>query len=77
MSIFSSISASSDSEDLITIDDGLKSVTAVSGASSIKSLTLHDACPKDAPKVAKGLIVADCLRRWRAQNWQSIDKKSL
>ena len=74
---FSSISASSDAEDSITIDDGLKIAAVVSGFSSIKSLVLHDAGPKDAPNVAKGLIAIDCLLMWHVKNCKSIDKQSL
>ena len=57
-----SISASSDAEDSITIDYGLKSAETVSGSSSIKPLSLHDADSKDVPNAAKGLIFIYCLR---------------
>ena len=60
----SSISASSDDEYSITINDGLKSAAKVSGSSSIKSVTIHDADPKDVPKATKGLIVIDYLHKW-------------
>ena len=63
MSYLSYIYDSSDAEDSITINDGLKSAAEVSSYSNIKSLTLHNADPKDTPKSSKGIIVIGSFRR--------------
>ena len=73
----SSISVSRNDDDLIPIDDRIKSADKVFRFSIINSLTFFYTNPNETPNAAKGLILIDYLDRWHVKNWEYIGNKSL